>query len=93
MVMGNVSTLPSPQAMVQHENQITDSDLKLIKQLCLPNKIISVNLGISSAAVSMQVTRIGDKLGVENRTAIVVKALGLGLVYTDQLIYRSYDGK
>lgn len=92
MVIGNVSVLPSPQVMAQQERQISDSDLGLIKQLCLPNKIISGNLEISPAAVSMQITRIGDKLGVENRTAIVIKALKLGLVNLDQLVYRSYNG-
>ena len=64
---------------------LTDSDLALIKTLCLPNKVISQMFGDSPAAVSMQVTRIGAKLGVENRTAIVIKALRLGLITIDQL--------
>jgi len=38
----------------------------------------------------MQITRIGNKLGVENRTAIVVRALELGLITIDQLVYRNY---
>ena len=69
------------------------TDLELIKQLCLPDKIIVQNLGSSRAAISMRITRIGVKLGVENRTALLVKALMLGLVNLDQLVYRSYDGE
>lgn len=71
-------------------NTLTDSDLELIKQLCLPNKVISQSLGISPAAVSMQVARISVKLGVENRTAVVVRALELNLITIDQLMYRNY---
>jgi len=73
--------------------RLADSDLELIKHLCLPEKIICEKFGISRAAISMQLTRISVKLGVENRTAVVVKALGLGLVTVDQLVYRDYNGK
>lgn len=73
--------------------KLTDSDLELIKLLCLPDKIIGERLGISRAAVSMQLTRISAKLKVENRTAVVVKALGLDLVSIKQLDFRSFNGK
>ena len=72
------------------QSKISEADLVLIRQLCLPDKIIGRNLEISPAAVSMRITRIGVKLGVENRTAVVVKALELGLLTIDQLIYRDY---
>lgn len=71
----------------------TDSDLALIKQLCMPDKIVSQNLGILPGAVSMRITRLSIKLGVENRTAIVVRALGLGWLTIDQLAYRIYNGE
>ncbi len=69
---------------------LTDFDLELIKSLCLPDKVIGGMLGVSPKAVSMRITRIAVKLGVENRTAIVVKMLELGLITTGQLLYRSY---
>ena len=69
--------------------ELTDSDLVTIKRLCLPNKVIGWHLGITTAAVSMRISRIGEKLGVENRTAIVVRTLELGLVTIDQFIYNT----
>lgn len=69
---------------------LTDADLELVKQLCLPDKIACQNLGILPGATSMRITRLSAKLGVENRTAIVVRALELGLVTIDQLVYRNY---
>ena len=69
---------------LKYENHITDKDLKLIKQLCLPYKIICPNLGISPEALRLRVARLMDKLGVENRTALVVKVIKLGLVSMDE---------
>jgi len=81
------------QIPTKAEHDITSSELALIKQLCLPDKIISNNFGISHAAVRMRIVRIGIKLGVENRTAIVVRALVLGLVSIDQLLFRKFNGR
>lgn len=71
---------------------ITDSEMGLIIQLGLPNKIISQNLGISAMAVGMKINRISTKLGVENRTAIIIKALRLSLITIDQLVFREFNG-
>ena len=70
---------------------LTNPDLELVKLLCLPDKVIALEIGISYSAVSMRITRIATKLGVENRTAIVVRALELGLVSIDQLVYRNLN--
>ena len=70
--------------------KISESNLKLIKLLCLPDKVIGQYLQLSPAAVAMRITRTSVKLGVENRTAIVVRALKLGLVNIDQLTCRDY---
>lgn len=76
--------------MLNLECKLTDSDLELVKLLCLPNKIISQHLKMDRFAIGMQVKRIGNKLKVENRTTIVVRALELGLISIDQLVHRSY---
>ena len=73
--------------------KLSDFDLELIKCLCLPDKLNSEKFGISRGAISMQITRISVKLGVENRTAVVVRALMLKLITIDQLVFRSYNGK
>lgn len=70
--------------------KVSESSLELIRLLCLPDKIIGQYLKISPAAVAMRITRISIKLGVENRTSVVVKALELGLVNIDQLVRRDY---
>lgn len=70
----------------------SEADLELIKLLCLPNKIISLSLGVSPKAISMHITRLGVKFEVENRRAIIVKALEFGLVTVDQLVYRRFNG-
>lgn len=72
---------------------LTVQDLALIRRLGLPNKIIGQHFGISDAAVSMKITRLAIKLGVENRTAIIIRALRLGLVKAAELSYREFHGK
>lgn len=71
---------------------ITDSDVELIKCLCLPNKTIASTLSIPSTAIGMKLARLAIKMKVENRTTIVIKALKLGIITIDQLVYREFDG-
>jgi len=71
---------------------ITDSDLVLIKLLGLPDKVISTALKLDNgASIRMKISRLAVKLGVENRTAILIRALQLGLVTPSQLVYRDFD--
>jgi len=73
------------------EALVTEGDLVLIRQLCLPYKTSSLNMGLDVGALKMRVGRLCVKLGVENRTSIVVKALKLGLITIDELVYQEYD--
>lgn len=81
-------------AMVKEANKIlngiTDKDLELIKQLCLPYKIACQNLGIKQGALKIRVHRLLGKMGVETRTALVIKAIKLELVSIDELSLREY---
>ena len=70
--------------------KVSEEDLALIRLLCLPYKIIGEKFGVPAATVNMRVTRLIIRFGVENRMAIVVKALKFGLVTVDQLVYRNY---
>ena len=56
----------------------------------MPYKVISERTGMDSGAVSMGVTRLLAKFEVENRMALVVKLIKLGLVNIDQLVYREF---
>jgi hypothetical protein len=76
--------------MVANKTEITNGDLELIKQFCLPHKIIRQNMNLTKGALDMRTKRLMDKMGVENRTALVVMALKLGLVTIDELSVRTY---
>ena len=73
------------------KQRLTIGDLELIKQLCLPDKVISYNIGLSSVNVRKRISRLAFRFGVENRTALLVRALKLGLVGVDELVFREYD--
>jgi DNA-binding NarL/FixJ family response regulator len=75
--------LSTPKAV-----DITAHDLALIRQLCMENKVIAQNTRTSEQVVKNRVNRLATKLGVENRTAIVIKALKLGLLALSELAYR-----
>ncbi len=72
---------------------ITATEIEMIKQLCLPYKIIAGNMEMSQTALSSRIWRICAKLGVENQRALIIKALGLGMVNVTDFTYREYDGK
>lgn len=71
--------------------KLTKSEVELISMIGLPDKIICVKFDILRGALSMRLTRIAIKLGVESRVAILVKALKLGIVAPKQLQYRDYE--
>jgi DNA-binding NarL/FixJ family response regulator len=71
---------------------LTEKDLELIRQLCLPYKVISQNTGTHIITIRLRAIRIARKLGVENKASIIVKALRLGLITLDELVCREFDG-
>ena len=79
--------------VVEAKGILTDKELELITQLCLPYKIIGQNMGVDGNSVRMRTSRLALKLGVENRASVIIKALKLGLITIDKLVYRSFDGK
>ena len=72
---------------------LTDTDIALIRQLCLPHKIISRGMGISHTALTTKIWRLCSKLGVENQRALIIKALELGIVTIENFTYRKFNGK
>jgi DNA-binding NarL/FixJ family response regulator len=53
----------------------TETELSIIKLLYLPNKVIGQRIGITGNGVTIRIQRLMDRVGVENRTALVIKAL------------------
>jgi DNA-binding NarL/FixJ family response regulator len=62
--------------------ELTPRELEVLQQLAegLANKAIAQRLGISEHTVKFHVNAIMGKLGVQSRTAAVVRATRLGLV-------------
>lgn len=75
-------------AELTEQYKLTDVDIELIKHLGLPNKAICLRFHLTTYNVGVLIARLATRLGVENRTAIVIKALNLGLVTVDELRYR-----
>lgn len=71
--------------------ELEKEELELLRQLCLPYKVIAKKMKLSKAAIGMRVFRLTQKLGVENREAVMVKAIQMGLVTPEQLVYRKFD--
>jgi len=69
---------------------LSDADLELIKQLCLPYKIICQNLEITEGALNMRVKRLLQRFGVENKRALIVKIIQIGLVSVNDFDYRIF---
>lgn len=70
--------------------QLSDDEFQLLKQLCLPNKVVCQNLKINSGALRMRVARLLVKVGVENRRALIIKALRLRLVTVSSFMCREF---
>jgi len=68
---------------------ITERDLALIRQICLPYKVLCESMGISHGNLRFRVTILVRKFGVENRTSLAVKAIKMGLVRPDEFQYRN----
>lgn len=69
---------------------LSDSELELVKQLCLPHKIVCQNLGINEGALNMRVKRLAQRFGVENKRALIVKIIQLGMVPVNDFDYRVF---
>ena len=85
-------------ALVMEANKIlyhlTNSDIETIKKIGLPAKEVAERYGVSAGAFRVRVSGIMDKLGVENRVALAIKAIQLGLVSIDDFEVRVFhNGK
>ncbi|KKL65800.1 hypothetical protein LCGC14_2151370 [marine sediment metagenome] len=80
------------EAKVEMEKRgLTDADLKLIGLLSLPDKVITGILSMNPNTLRTKVCRLAYKMGVENRTALVTRALALKLITIKQLEFRTFD--
>lgn len=70
--------------------RLPPDDIALVKQICLPYKVIASNMGLELGNIKMKVKRIMELLGVENRASLVVKAIRIGLVAEKDFVVRLY---
>lgn len=69
---------------------VTESELDLIKRLCVPLKITAAELETNYNTVRIRVKRLQDKFGVENMRALIIKAIKLGFLTVGDFKYREY---
>ena len=83
----------APDKVAQIFYHLTDSDVEIIKKVGLPYKEVESKYGLSAGAYRVRVSIIMDKFGVENRVALAIKAIQLGLVSIDDFEVRTFNGK
>ena len=71
---------------------VSEADLELVRQLCLPYKVICQNFSLSEGALNMRVKRLLGKFGVENQRSLIVRVIQLGLLPAESFAYREFDG-
>ena len=83
----------APDKVAQVFYHITDTDIEIIKRVGLPYEEAAKKCFITVGAFRVRVSLIMDKLGVENRVALAIKAIQLGLVSIDEFQVRIFNGK
>ena len=73
--------------------ELSIDEVALLENLCLPYKLICQDLDIKPEALRHRIFRLMEKMGVENRTALVVKSLKLGIININQLKVREFSGE
>jgi len=69
---------------------MTESELALIKKIGLPQKITCQELGISDVALRCRLHRLIIKYGVENKTALAIKAIKSGTLRAEDFEIRDW---
>ena len=68
------------------EIKFTPREMDILKMLCLENKLIGAKLFLSLSTIKTYVTRILNKLGVDNRQIAQIKAIKLGIISLEEII-------
>ena len=68
------------------EIKFTPREMDILKMLCLENKLIGTKLFLSLSTIKTYVTRILNKLGVDNRQIAQIKAVKLGIISLEEII-------
>lgn len=70
---------------------INDTERETLVHLCLPTKVICPELGVTQTAWETRVWRLLARFGVENKRALIIKALQLKMVSITDFTYRDYN--
>lgn len=68
------------------EIKFTPREMDILKMLCLENQIIGSKLYLSLSTVKTYVTRILNKMGVDNRHTAQIKAIKNGIITLEEII-------
>lgn len=65
---------------------LTKRELEIVCLVCLANKVIGARLGMAQVTVATHLRKIAEKMGGENRTSILVKALRQGMIKLEEIV-------
>jgi DNA-binding NarL/FixJ family response regulator len=75
---------------VAEKPALTDEQLELLTKLCIPQKVLCLEMGLSELALQARIRRLVNRFGVENQRALLVKALRLGIIDLEFVVYREF---
>lgn len=67
------------------------TEMELVHYLCFPYKVICDRIGMDPQNFRMRMVRLFNKMGVENRTSLLIKLLKEGRVKLEDLEYRQFE--
>ena len=77
-------------SQIMERPALTDEQLKLLTKLCIPQKILCQEMGISRLALQARIRRLLVRFGVENQRALLVKVLKSGIVSLESMEYKEF---
>ena len=75
---------------VMERPALTVEQVELLTKLCIPQKVLCQEMGISGLALQARINRLLVRFGVENQRALLVKVLKLGIVRLESVEYREF---
>jgi len=75
---------------VMERPALTEEQLELLTKLCIPQKVLCQEMGLSALALQARIRRLQVRFGVENQRSLLVKALRLGIVSLESMEYREF---
>ena len=77
-------------SQVAERPALTEEQLELLTNLCIPQKVLCQEMGLSELALQARIRRLVVRFGVENQRALLIKMLKLGVISLESIKYREF---